>query len=82
MLNTVLTQNLTQGTVKPGGWSSWGPWRSLTECSQVCGKGTKLIIRHRYCNNPKPRCGGKICQGMSFQFKPQDCVNHCGSRGK
>lgn len=39
-------------------------------------------VNYRHCNNPKPRCGGKICQGMIFEYKPQNCVNHCGNRGK
>ena len=41
-----------------GGWSLWS---MTSECSASCGGGTKSGIR--FCNNPTPNNGGKICQG-------------------
>ena len=43
-----------------GGWSSWltGP------CSKTCGGGVRNVTRE--CNNPRPRCGGKDCVGISI----------------
>ena len=40
-----------------GGWSSW----SLGPCSKTCGGGTQISTR--VCDNPKPSCGGKECEG-------------------
>ena len=41
-----------------GGWSEWSHWGS---CDRACGKGHHT--RHRYCNQPIPKHGGKGCQG-------------------
>uniref|UniRef100_A0A8C1UGR2 Thrombospondin 1a n=1 Tax=Cyprinus carpio TaxID=7962 RepID=A0A8C1UGR2_CYPCA len=43
-----------------GGWGPWSPWDS---CSVTCGGG--LQHRHRLCNSPAPKYGGKQCMGDS-----------------
>lgn len=71
-------------SVKNGGWSTWGQWISLTPCSKLCGKGSKIVVRRRSCSNPVPRCGGKICHGDSVESQTMNCYIHklCGSKGK
>ena len=46
-------------SVVDGGWSPWthGP------CSKTCGGGIQNFIR--VCDNPKPSCQGKKCEGVS-----------------
>ncbi|XP_050086783.1 hemicentin-1-like [Anopheles aquasalis] len=48
-----------------GGWSAWGPW---TRCSKSCGTGVKS--RKRYCNNPEPKAGGRMCAGENTEIAP------------
>ena len=43
----------------------------MGKCSKTCGGGTKGIIRK--CNNPKPSCGGKQCEGESYYPFPGKC---------
>ena len=40
-------------------WSQW------TNCTRVCGGGTKS--RHRFCNSPVPAHGGQTCTGNRIQ---------------
>lgn len=42
-----------------GGWSLWGSWGT---CSATCGNGWQQ--RTRTCTNPRPRKGGKFCDGQ------------------
>ena len=50
-----------------GGWGDW----VMGKCSKTCGGGTKNITRK--CNNPKPSCGGKQCDGASYYPYPGRC---------
>ncbi|KAK3093008.1 hypothetical protein FSP39_009947 [Pinctada imbricata] len=52
--------NVTQRNVQPG------------KCSKTCGGGRQKLIR--YCNNPKPKYGGKPCGGDDVIYKP--CNTH------
>ena len=56
-----------------GGWSSW----SLGPCSKTYGGGVQK--RTRVCNNPKPSCGGKPCNGSNTDYV--QCNDFC-SPGK
>ncbi|KAI5624997.1 thrombospondin-1 isoform X1 [Silurus asotus] len=54
-----------------GGWGPWSPWDS---CSVTCGGG--LQGRHRLCNSPVPKYGGKECIGDTKGTRlcnSQDC---------
>ncbi|XP_059145188.1 A disintegrin and metalloproteinase with thrombospondin motifs 1-like [Physella acuta] len=57
-----------------GGWSAWSPdWSS---CSRSCGGGVRS--KTRTCDNPRPRFGGKECEGPSV--KTNLCnVKSCGT---
>ena len=62
--------NFTYGLynyVVDGGWSSWtyGP------CSKTCGGGIQNYTR--VCDNPKPSCGGKECDGPSTDVLYKNC---------
>ncbi|XP_048087726.1 A disintegrin and metalloproteinase with thrombospondin motifs 2-like isoform X2 [Alosa alosa] len=47
-----------------GQWSSWSPWG---QCSRSCGGGVRFRTRH--CNNPHPANGGRMCEGLTYQFE-------------
>ncbi|XP_059494306.1 A disintegrin and metalloproteinase with thrombospondin motifs 13 isoform X2 [Stegostoma tigrinum] len=44
---------------------SWSSWRPFSSCSRSCGGG--VILRHRYCNNPRPAFGGRKCEGVDLE---------------
>jgi len=50
-----------EARVVDGHWESWGSWGS---CESTC-----KMDRHRSCNNPPPRNGGKSCLGPKLQTK-------------
>ncbi|XP_029206895.2 uncharacterized protein LOC114970596 isoform X2 [Acropora millepora] len=47
---------------RDGGWGVWSQW---TNCTRVCGGGTKS--RHRFCNSPVPAHDGQTCTGNRIQ---------------
>ncbi|RZF44317.1 hypothetical protein LSTR_LSTR006867 [Laodelphax striatellus] len=47
-----------------GGWSDWSDW---SPCSRHCGLGVQRA--NRYCNNPPPAKGGKICAGRRTRYR-------------
>ncbi|KAG7328117.1 hypothetical protein KOW79_008061 [Hemibagrus wyckioides] len=52
----------------------WGPWSLWDSCSVTCGGG--LQSRHRLCNDPVPKYGGKECIGDTKGTRicsSQDC---------
>ncbi|XP_060789941.1 thrombospondin-1-like [Neoarius graeffei] len=52
----------------------WGPWSLWDSCSVTCNGGHQN--RHRLCNNPVPKYGGKECIGDSKDTRrcnSQDC---------
>ena len=48
-----------------GRWSDWQAWEP---CSVSCGYGVQ--VRTRYCNNPPPKDGGKMCGGDLMESTP------------
>ena len=58
-------------SIVDGGWGVWviGP------CSKTCGGGIRSITRK--CNNPKPLCNGKQCEGESSYAFPGKCNDFC-----
>ncbi|XP_028394829.1 properdin-like [Dendronephthya gigantea] len=59
-----------------GGWSDWGNW---SICSVTCGEG--LQVRYRSCTNPKPRYGGRDCQGLRDGKQSCEDTRHCPING-
>ncbi|XP_060078654.1 coadhesin-like [Ylistrum balloti] len=53
-----------------GGWSEWSNWSS---CSASCGTGRHS--RHRFCNNPVPKNGGRTCHGHASN--KSSCTTSC-----
>ncbi|KAI4459037.1 adamts a disintegrin and metalloprotease with thrombospondin motifs protease [Holotrichia oblita] len=47
-----------------GGWGSWSDW---SECTRTCGSG--VAIQERHCENPRPKNGGKYCEGDHMRHK-------------
>ncbi|XP_076324737.1 semaphorin-5A-like isoform X2 [Tachypleus tridentatus] len=45
-----------------GQWTQWAAWSA---CSQTCGLALKT--RRRYCGNPSPSHGGRICLGPEME---------------
>ncbi|XP_018916719.2 semaphorin 5c [Bemisia tabaci] len=43
----------------------WTPWSAWSACSQTCGMAIKT--RRRYCGNPAPAFGGRVCVGPDTQ---------------
>ncbi|XP_062496955.1 A disintegrin and metalloproteinase with thrombospondin motifs 13 isoform X1 [Pezoporus occidentalis] len=57
-------EELNPAAVVHGQWSGWSPFSS---CSRSCGGG--VVIRQRFCNNPRPAFGGQECPGASMQVE-------------
>ncbi|PKU35186.1 disintegrin/metalloproteinase [Limosa lapponica baueri] len=57
-------EELNPMAVVHGQWSGWSPFSS---CSRSCGGG--VVIRQRFCNNPRPAFGGQECQGSSIEVE-------------
>ncbi|KAK2190426.1 hypothetical protein NP493_80g03000 [Ridgeia piscesae] len=65
-LNEIAANNISE--VVDGGWQNWSKWG---ECSEPCGRGEQ--VRSRSCDNPRPKNGGKQCDGPSIQRLPCSC---------
>ncbi|XP_055958261.1 SCO-spondin [Patella vulgata] len=57
-----------------GGWSDFGDWGDITDCSTTCGGGEGIKTRHRTCTNPAPLYGGTECEGDTSEEKSVDCA--------
>ncbi|XP_050710530.1 uncharacterized protein LOC126995213 [Eriocheir sinensis] len=53
---------------KDGEWGAWSDW---TPCTALCdgerGGGGGQRQRHRFCDSPAPRNGGRFCLGSSLE---------------
>ena len=61
-----------------GGFSGWSHWTSC-DCTNMSRR------RHRMCNNPTPRLGGRTCDGKNVeisQCSPQECDGSCPENSK
>ncbi|XP_048743581.2 coadhesin-like isoform X1 [Ostrea edulis] len=56
-----------------GGWSSYGPWSSFSNCTKICGGGGQTRYRYRECNSPTPQHGGLICTGTAILSHTAPC---------
>ncbi|XP_065060769.1 uncharacterized protein LOC135688019 isoform X3 [Rhopilema esculentum] len=52
-----------------GGWTDWTSWQ---HCNKPCNTGERL--RQRWCENPLPMYGGKVCEGSGTETDP--CNTH------
>ena len=55
-----------------GAWSDWSDWSSCNTYS--CGHFTPVKFTYsryklRYCSNPAPQHGGKVCNGSSYVYE-------------
>lgn len=48
-----------------GAWSAWST--KYSDCSRTCGGGVQY--RERRCNTPRPKNGGKRCEGEERDYK-------------
>ncbi|XP_029182362.2 A disintegrin and metalloproteinase with thrombospondin motifs 6-like [Acropora millepora] len=48
-----------------GAWSAWSS--KYSECSRTCGGGVQY--KERRCNTPRPKNGGKRCEGQERDYK-------------
>ena len=53
---------------------NWSEWR-LGPCSKTCGGGIQNYTR--VCDNPKPSCGGKDCDGLAIYTPKKKCKDFC-----
>ncbi|KAK3716436.1 hypothetical protein QZH41_016844, partial [Actinostola sp. cb2023] len=53
-----------------GGLSEWSDWE---KCDKLCANGKQR--RHKTCSNPKPRCGGKLCNPASKTIEEKACYS-------
>ena len=70
----ILKSNVTKTInyfVVNGNWSEW----RLGPCSKTCGGGIQNYAR--VCDNPKPSCEGKQCEGPTFYAHKQLCNIEC-----
>ena len=49
---------------------NWGQWSAFSPCSVDCGSGFK--DRSRFCDNPAPMYGGRLCEGPDIEVV--DCA--------
>ena len=54
--------------VVDGGYTEW---TTFSECSRTCDVGK--TSRSRYCNNPRPAHGGKMCPQGAFEEQNKPC---------
>ena len=55
-----------------GQWTKWSEWSG---CSQTCGIGLKR--RQRFCGNPEPLHGGRVCIGPDVDEQYCDDLPRC-----
>ena len=50
--------------VKDGGWTLWSSWSEPKN-----DFNPETLVRRRYCTNPTPSNGGKLCEGLDYEIK-------------
>lgn len=55
-----------------GAWSLWSRW---SRCSATCGHGVRK--RSRQCTSPRPKFGGRLCDGHPLQTVSCRVKRHC-----
>ena len=56
--------------VVDGCWSQWGSWSC---CTEICSENVSTQSRTRYCNDPIPVLGGKLCDGKITDVQTVTC---------
>ncbi|XP_062598785.1 uncharacterized protein LOC134260184 [Saccostrea cucullata] len=56
-----------------GGWSTWSPFGSWSDCTVTCGGGVQQSLRTRECKNPEPENGVRECEGSEEDKKEKTC---------
>ncbi|KAI0234107.1 Hemicentin-1 [Lamellibrachia satsuma] len=60
-----------------GAWSLWSRW---SRCSATCGHGVRK--RSRQCTSPRPKFGGRLCDGHPLQTVSCRVKRHCPVDGQ
>ncbi len=56
----------------------WASWSEMGTCSETCGGGLRLRVR--YCDNPAPMNGGRMCaKANGDQDDKQVDMSSCNS---
>ncbi|XP_063846053.1 LOW QUALITY PROTEIN: uncharacterized protein LOC135091918 [Scylla paramamosain] len=65
----------------------WGTWSAWTPCTTLCdaeGRESRAgqRQRHRFCDSPPPRNGGRYCQGSSLEEESHPPAKHVEAQVK
>ena len=69
-MGLILSNSVLNFFVVDGCWSQWGSWSC---CTETCSRNVSFQNRTRYCNNPIPMLGGKLCDGKSIDVQVATC---------
>lgn len=69
--------DLISSKIVHGGWGHYSNWSSWSFCAASYGHsciGEQVKRRKRYCNNPRPKNGGRHCSGSGIQVLSKSCL--------